>query len=260
MIIAVWGSPGAGKSTFALKMALRYAAMKKNTILVDTNFIVPQINVWFPRATVTFEKSLSTILANNIAIDALASKFTMVNQHLGVLGYGKEMAINALPSRDDTAPTLLAALSSLADVVIVDCQSNITQDILSFVAVDTAAIKIVLMTPDLRGFSWHASNFAMLEEKWSQQNICVTKVLNMVTTSSPAASAERAIGGIGYYLPLCVDLQRELYEGTLGIEKYSGVSKKYKDVLMSIMNRTERFMAARNSTSVAEPAPAPATP
>ena len=61
MIIAVCGNSGSGKSTLAIKIATMFAAHKKNTVLIDTDFISPQFNVWYPKKEMFNHSSLAPV-------------------------------------------------------------------------------------------------------------------------------------------------------------------------------------------------------
>lgn len=250
MIIAIWGNAGAGKSTVAIKIALEYAQQKKNVVLIDTNFIAPQTKIWFPKETVSSENSMATILENNIELDAIMNKIYMANDYLGVLGYARDLSVNSFPSRNDTPPELLSVLSEEADVIVVDCQSNITQDIMTFTALDVADAKVICLTPDLRGLAWYESNVPMLKEKWTQQGTNVITAFSKVKVNSPADALEKALGNINYYFPYYEEIEEELYIGTMGSEKYKGHSKKYGQIIKTICEEiTESFELRQNSIS-----------
>lgn len=234
MIIAIWGNSGSGSSTLAVKLASHLAQTRKGVLLVDANFVAPQAQIWFPKVRIEEHESLTNILSGNIDTETVASKITMINDYLGVVGYTQNLTINAIPIREDTHEEFLNVANSIADYVIVDCQSNITQDILSFTALDVADVKILTITPDLRGLAWYNSNYKMVQEKWANSNSNVIKILSKVRSTSPAEAVEKAIGDIQYYLPYNDDIADELYSGTTSHIKYSKNSKKYGEVITSL--------------------------
>ncbi|MBQ0109466.1 MAG: hypothetical protein KBS44_04230 [Clostridiales bacterium] len=238
MIIAVWGNNGAGKSTLAVKLASSFARQHKNVVLVDTNYSAPQSNVWYPNLPLKRSDSLSILLDNDIPnVEVVASKIQVVSDNIGVLGYAKDYSSNMVPSRSDTPTILFERLVTFSDVVIVDCQSAIVQDILSFTALDEAAdVRIVTMTPDLRGLSWYDANVRMVEENWANNGKTVIKTFNKVRLDAPVADLEKIIGTAEYYLPFDVNIQRELFAGTLGGEGHRKNSRQYTRVVDSIAN------------------------
>ena len=237
MIIAVWGNAGSGTSTLAVKLANHLAQTRKSVLLIDSNFIAPQTQIWFPKIQIEDHKSLTNVLNGNIDTEIVASKITMINDYLGVLGYTQNLTINAIPIREDTHEELLNVANSIADYVIVDCQSNITQDIFSFTALDVADVKILSISPDLRGLSWHNSNYKMVHEKWANTNSTVIKVLNKVRASSPAEAIEKAVGNVQYYLPYHDEIADELYSGVTASIKYTKKTGKYGQAMTSLADR-----------------------
>jgi MinD-like ATPase involved in chromosome partitioning or flagellar assembly len=236
MIVALWGSSGSGKSSLSVQIALALSRKKHNVVLVDTNFVVPQCGIWFPDMAATQQHSLSTILENEITPEGLAGRIHLVNRRLGVLGYTMgELAMNSLIQRYDTAASLLHIAATLSDYVIVDCQTNITQDHLTFTALEMSGRKIIIHTPDMRGISFRLSNVTMLaDSKYNMEN--AIQVLNKVRTISPVDSIERVIGNINYTLPFDHRVYRALCEGESG--KLSGydMSKPYSRVFDSLIN------------------------
>ena len=82
MIIAVCGNSSSGKSTLAVKIATMFASRKKNTALIDTDFITPQFNVWYPKKEMFNHTSLAVLLDNNVDIETTADKMHIINENL----------------------------------------------------------------------------------------------------------------------------------------------------------------------------------
>lgn len=240
-IIAVWGNSGSGTSTLAIKLALEISELGKNVVLVDADYNAPQANVWYPRMELAKSDSLSKLLDNNIDVEAVASKIKVINKNLGVLGYAKDYASNAIPSRADTAGELLTTLTKVCDVVIVDCQSGITADILSFEALGLADLRIVGITPDIRGLSWYDSNVRMMEEEWLNNKLETIKIFNKVVNNSPADEIENIIGTVKYYFPYCPDIEDEMCAGEMGSREYRKKAKKYARVLDTMMSQIQEL-------------------
>lgn len=219
MKIAVWGNSGSGKSTFAIKLAA-CIAKSKNVVLIDTNFIAPQLQIWYPRAEVKTECSLSNILDNDIQSDTVARKMYMANDNLGIIGYVKdEITINNVPKRDDTAGELLKAAERIADVVIVDCQTNVTQDVLSFIGVTAADMRILCLTPDLRGAAFYRSNVSMIENTSTAAQL---KIYSQLRRYAPIDAIENVIGKGDYYIPYDENVYLAMLQGEIGKVEIGG--------------------------------------
>lgn len=229
--IAVWGNSGSGTSTLAIKLALEISELGKSVVLIDTNYNAPQANIWYPRMELSKTDSVSTLLDNNIDVESVASKIKVINKNLGVLGYAKEYASNAIPNRSDTAIELLHILPQICDVTIVDCQSGIISDILSFEALGQAELRVVGLTPDVRGLAWYDSNVRMMEEEWINNKLATLKLFNKVMGDSPTEEMESIVGTVQYYLPYNSDIANEVCTGEMGSREYRKKAKKYAKII-----------------------------
>lgn len=236
MIIAVWGNNGSGKSTFAIKLANSFARLKKNVVLIDADYVAPQLNVWYPKLNIKPEQSLSVLLDNNIdSVETIVSKIQVINENLGVLGYAKDFSSNIIPRRSEPAEELLRLLPELCDVTIVDCRSDVTNDILSFATLaEFADERIVAITPDVKGVSWYDSNVRMFEENWTNNSMSILKIFNKARMIAPVADIEKAIGSVEYYLPHDTYIERELFAGTMGGEDSRKNARQYTHVVDAI--------------------------
>ena len=61
--LAVWGSPGSGKTTVAVKLAQALAAKKKNVALVLCDMTTPMLPCICPPSDLDCQKSMGSILA-----------------------------------------------------------------------------------------------------------------------------------------------------------------------------------------------------
>ncbi|MGI6577805.1 MAG: hypothetical protein ACOX1Q_07255 [Eubacteriales bacterium] len=237
MIIAVWGSSASGKSTLSVQIALALQKNKNNVILIDTNYIVPQCCIWFPKIAPSKLVSLSTILESEITPEGLARQIYLVGNRLGVLGYTKgELAMNSLVQRYDTAASLLHTAATISDYVVVDCQTNITQDHLTYTTLEMSGCKLIVCTPDLRGVSFWMSNVPMLaDSKYNMEKSI--RILNMVSSISPVNVVERQIGSIHFALPFDQRVEKKLIDGSLGKTSGYEMSKSYSRVFDSLIGR-----------------------
>lgn len=62
-VLAVWGSPGSGKSTVAVKLAKYLAGKKRNVILLTCDMTAPMLPCICPPADLEGEHSLGSVLA-----------------------------------------------------------------------------------------------------------------------------------------------------------------------------------------------------
>lgn len=245
MIIAVCGNSGSGKSTLAVKIATMFANRKKNTVLIDTDFISPQFNVWFPKKEMFNHTSLAVLLDNNVDIEQTADKMHVINENLGVLGYARDFSANAMPRRPDTAAQLLACLNEMADVIVVDVQTGFINDILSFEVMSAADVRIIAVTPDIKGLSWYDSNIRMMEESWKSNEARTIRVFNKTRSNAPLSEIEQIIGEVPYYLPFSYDIEEQMSTGAMS-DLTPGLGQKsaqqYIEVLKSLVDEVASFL------------------
>ena len=234
MIIAVYGNNGSGKSTIAMKLALSYARKKQNVVLVDSDYNAPQANVWYPKLDIIPNTSMSNLLDNNVDVEAVVSKMHKANKYMGILGYAKDFASNSIPSRADTSKALIESLVKIADITIIDCQSSVVHSVLTLDAIDMADVRVIVMSPDLRGLSWHDSNVRMFEEKWKNNKMKTIKVLNKTKITSPVSELEDAVGTISFCLPYTPEIENETNEGIIGDIEHHTSSTRYNRVMDSL--------------------------
>ena len=78
-ILAVWGSPGCGKTVTAVKIAKHLAAQKKNTVLLLCDMTAPMMPCICPPSELEVDKSLGSIFAaQHISVNLIKHNLTMV--------------------------------------------------------------------------------------------------------------------------------------------------------------------------------------
>ena len=88
-VIAVWGSPGSGKSTFSAILARYLTRDKSKAIIISPDITVPMLPVWFPNENIENSMSLGHILSSseiNNSIIAEKVKLLKSYPYIGVLG------------------------------------------------------------------------------------------------------------------------------------------------------------------------------
>ena len=157
-ILAVWGSPGSGKTVTAVKIAKHLADRKKNVVLLLCDATAPMLPCIFPPSELECEHSLGSILAATHVTEALI-KHNLVtlkkNSYLTILGMKKgENEYTYPPYEQIQAQELLDGLREIAPFAVVDCGSYIANDILSAVALMEADSVLRLANADLKSVSY----------------------------------------------------------------------------------------------------------
>ena len=92
-ILAVWGSPGCGKTVTAVKIAKHLAAQKKNTVLLLCDMTAPMMPCICPPSELEVDKSLGSIFAaQHISTNLIKHNLTTLKRlpHLTMLGLRKK--------------------------------------------------------------------------------------------------------------------------------------------------------------------------
>ena len=174
-MLAVWGSPGSGKTVTAVKIAKMLSAKKKNVILLLCDMTAPMLPCICSPDELEGERSLGNILAaarigeNLIKHNLVTLKRSNYLTVLGLLKGENEYSIP--PFTEKQAIELLDGLRQIAPYVIVDCGSYIANDILSAVALMEADSVLRLANCDLKSISYFSSQLPLLKDaKWMQTN------------------------------------------------------------------------------------------
>jgi len=172
-ILAVWGSPGSGKTVTAVKLAKHLADRKKNVVLLLCDMTAPMLPCICPPSELEGEHSLGSILAAAHVTEPLI-KHNLVtlkkHKHLTILGMKKGENEYTYPPYEQTqAQELLDNLRKIAPFVVVDCGSYIANDILSAVALMEAdsVLRLVKTRLELAGNTFHPprQRFAACERR-----------------------------------------------------------------------------------------------
>lgn len=237
-IVAVWGEPGAGKSTFSAALAQRLSNDYNAVLVVNPDPIVPAFSMWgvdkddipsigetlnYPELTQTFIRRNTVVYPDN--------------DKIGLMGYlSKESIERHDPIERNSAKKLLNLAKEFAEITIVDCCLPQT-DTVSYEAIFSADAVITLVEPNGRGIGFYFSMspiFSYLEKADIQHAFSAAKIRG----ESPLTQAEEVIGKkFDAKLPFVKEALDHMDERNLFV-KYAGVYQKEIDRL------AERIKAA----------------
>lgn len=238
-VIAVWGSPGSGKTTLSVKMAKELSSKKKNVILIHDDIFCPTIPIVLPSlAKENSDKSLGKILAApNIDQGIILDNSITIkgNNHMALIGHQKGENSLTYPEyvRERTVDLFLL-LRHMADYIIIDCSSVITESLLTITALEFADKVIRLTTADFKGLSYFKSILPLLMDN----KFKIDKHLKIVSNIKDF-QAEDTINditrGSGVYIPHTIELERQYMEGSLLDNLYDKTSVDYKKTIKDII-------------------------
>lgn len=215
----MFGSPGSGKTTLALAIAGRFAAQKRNVILVSSDKVVPNLRVLLPNVQTDKSFSMGTLLLQPELTQA------MVSQKLAFHPQSDCLACTALATGDNpiTYPplfepkkiiALLRILAGLADEVIVDGTSNPTADSVTLTALEVSARTLCTITPDRKGVEYMPAMLAVLrDEKYRTGE--QLRILSPVREVSPVKEIRGLIEDIFSTLPYSPEVEDKFLSGRL---------------------------------------------
>ncbi len=217
-VLAVWGSPGSGKTTVAVKLAKYLADKKKNVVLVLCDMTAPMLPCICSPSELECEKSLGSILSATHVTEPLV-KYNMITHkkmaYLTMLGMLKgENEYTYASYSKIQAQELIEALRKIAPFVIIDCGSYIANDILSAVALLECDSALRLANCDLKSISYLSSQLQLLQNsKWDTDK--QYKVASNVKPNHSVDHMAGAMGSVSFRLPYSEELEEQYLSGNL---------------------------------------------
>lgn len=238
-LIAVWGAPESGKTTFSVKLAeMLYNRFRerRSIIVVFTDNTAPTIPVVFPNHRSEDIFSVGTVLSKPdfFANDVVANLvMTKEYSNLGFLGYRNGENRYSFPEHTETkAKHFYDLLTEIADYVIVDCMSLPDASSLTKIALENAHQNIRLYTPDLKCLSFQMSQNKIFAAAGYIKNEDIS-VMN-IPRQELGFSAKIYLGKIAFTLPFSLALTEQYMEGNLAL---SLKDKRYTQVMSKIIER-----------------------
>ena len=234
-MLAVWGSPSSGKTVTSIKIAAELAKRNMNVVVVCCDLSAPAVPTLIKSkrmGTVSIGDVLEApvitqelILKNCVAYDK--------NPFITLLGYKMgESVFDFAEYNKERAVDMLVLLRHIADYVIVDCSSILTDNILSTAALEVADEVLRLCPNDLKSLSYFASYMPLIGDRKFKPDKHI-KVLSCTRAGGGGEYGE-AYSGIAHHLPYTPDIERQNAEMSL-IEPLSGKdARAYESVITAI--------------------------
>ncbi|RJE46609.1 MULTISPECIES: AAA family ATPase [unclassified Dehalobacter] len=231
-VLAVWGSPGSGKTTVSVRLAKYLSDQKKNVALLLCDMTAPMLPCVCPSSDLECERSLGSILAATHVTDLLIKQNCVTLKkmsYLTVIGMLKgENVYTYPPYTQELATELIDRLRDIAPYIIIDCTSYIAHDILSAVALMEADSVLRLVNCDLKSISYLSSQLPLLkDQKWDADK--QYRVASNIKPNQAGENIEQVLGNAAFKLPhsnelenlaLCGDLFKDLsFKDSRGFRK-----------------------------------------
>ena len=217
-MLAVWGSPGSGKTVTAVKIAKALAARKKNVILLLCDMSAPMLPCICRTDDLESNGSLASVLAAaRISESLIKNNLVTFKRHSYLVALGLQEGQNEYstpPFTQKQATELLDGLRQIAPYVIVDCGSYIANDILSAVALMEADNVLRLANCDPKSVNYFASQLPLLDgPEWDMDK--QYKVASNVKPYQAADHIGKVLGDTAFVLPYSQELEEQYLAGNL---------------------------------------------
>ena len=237
-VIAVWGSPGSGKSTFSAILARYLTRDKSKAIIISPDLTVPMLPVWFPNENIENNMYLGHILTSseiNNSIIAERVKLLKSYPYVGVLGYTSGDMPLSYPDTDYGKITqVIEVVAGMVDHVIIDCTSRIT-DLFTPASIEVSNVAVGIFSADLRGVSYRKAQTPLLagnKFKFDEHLIFAGKARPYYALDE----MEHVFGHLDGLLPWSKEIDRASTEGVIfGAGKYC--SERYLSALRKVKER-----------------------
>ena len=239
-VIAIWGSPDSGKTTFSVKAAKLLAADKRNVLMIhcdDETPVIPTL-ISSPEGS---EKSLGDLLSKtNLTVDTvLQHSFAFGSSgYISFLGYvSGDNAISYPEYTLQSVKNLFGLCKRVPDIdfILVDCSHHTISNLLTAYALESADIVFRIGTPDTKSMVYLVSQVqALLDPKFKihRQIGILNKVRNHSTTLYESAF-ERGVAR--YDFSFCPGLEDQFAEQRLLDSLPGKDGKAFDSVLASVM-------------------------
>lgn len=233
-LIAVYGSPGSGKTTIALKLAMSAYLQTKDesVVFLSPDLTAPSMALLFPNYHPDEICSLSTVLDNTeISSENILKNAVTVKTMKNFCGLGFKAGENKYSFPVPTAEkinTLFDILGDSFDYVFVDCSG----DEISKKALIKANKVIRVVSPDLKGMTWYSSN----KHTDRTENEDLFNVVNITEKELflPTEEVCTKLHSVAAVLPYSRAVRQQMLDGRM-YERLS--DKKYNKKMLSIVNK-----------------------
>lgn len=232
-IVAVWGSPGSGKTTTCLKLAQQLAKQGKDVLIIMDDPFCPNLPVVTTQPMDV--RSLGELMAaQKISQEDILAACVPLSSRICVLGYvlGDNLYKYASYNRA-RADELFILTRHIVDVVLVDCDSRVSKSALSAAALDTADKVIRICECTRKSTSaLESARGLILENKYNtSKHICCYSIVKPWQDLSVYQTKLLT----KHILPFCPELESQMESMQL-LEPLSGKpGTKYENSIKSLL-------------------------
>jgi MinD-like ATPase involved in chromosome partitioning or flagellar assembly len=212
-----------------MKLARELAAKKKNVIILFADLFCPVVSTIMPGVDVK-NRTLGSLLSKPHIkqLDIMQTAIPYPKQeYIAVIGYKNGDNIFTYSEfMAERVTELIAQLRQVADYVIIDCSSVLTEDGFTTIALQQADKVLRLCNADLKAFSYFTSPLPLISRAKFKTDSHI-KVLSNMKPLQEDATFRSVYGDIAYTLPHVKEIEPQFYSAGL-LDALSGKdAKKY---------------------------------
>lgn len=225
----------------SVKLARYIASQKKNVILVLADMSAPPLPYVCPSSDLESELSLGNILGAAHVDENLVKQNAILhkkNEYLTMFAMLKgENAFSYAPYTETQARELIHTLRQLADYIIIDCTSNITNDVLSAISLIESDAVLRLVSCDLKSISYLNSQLPLLlDNKFNFNTNKQYKAASNVSSFQADDEIEQIVGGVNFKIPHSDEVYKQFLAGNLFGGLTEKDSKDFRKAVSKIAN------------------------
>lgn len=252
-IITVWGSPGSGKSVFCCVLAKALTRDKQKAIIINGENGIPMLPVWLPDQMTETSVSVGQVLSSvEVDTSLVASHVTVLKNYpfIGLMGYSAgENPLSYPEVHYQMVQQLIANAAKLANFIILDCSSNMT-NVFVPAAIESGDIVIRILTPDLKGINYLKAHQPLLVDGRFHYDTHIT-FAGMARPFHALDEMGYMVGGFDGLLPYGKEIDRCATEGGM-FRAINYCNPKYTASLNKILDRLEQMELAELAADEAD--------
>lgn len=240
--IAVWGSPGSGKTLFSCILATELTQNRQKAVIISIDQFMPMLPVLLPEQQTDKESSINALFQAEQVTPLLTARAVHILKdypYIGVMGYCKEeIPIECVWASAIRIKELLSVLDHMVDYIIWDCTSDIG-NCMNTAILEYADVTVQLLTADLKGIHFYGTCKKALQSELYHFEDAI-KLIGMARPYHVIDEVDYIVGGVKGICPFNKELERCALEGNY-FNAISCCHEKYLDAIDYVIEQIQEI-------------------